>query len=141
MLSDRDTYTTIPISDLTRARRFYESALGIEPMMVTDGGVMYRSGGTRFFVYPSAHKASGHTQMSWVVSDIRAEVAALRGMGIEFLEYEVPGVKMVDGIAQSGPAVWTAYFNDPDGNLLGLTQIGWRRSLPAAGLRTPFVHE
>jgi hypothetical protein len=31
---------------------------------------------------------------------------------------------MVDGIAQSGPEVWTAWFKDPDGNLLGLTQLG-----------------
>jgi catechol 2,3-dioxygenase-like lactoylglutathione lyase family enzyme len=124
MLSSSDTYTTIPVSDLGRARQFYEVMLGIAPVMVTEGGVMYRSGGSQFFVYPSAHKASGHTQMSWVVGDIKAEVAALRGKGIDFLEYDVPGVKMVDGIAQSGPGVWTAYFNDPDGNLLGLTQIG-----------------
>jgi catechol 2,3-dioxygenase-like lactoylglutathione lyase family enzyme len=124
MLNDSDSYTTIPVSDLARAQRFYSETLGLTPAMVTEGGVMYRTGGTRFFVYPSAHKASGHTQMSWVVGDIRAEVAALKAKGIEFLEYDVPGVKMVDSIAQSGPAVWTAYFRDPDGNLLGLTQIG-----------------
>jgi catechol 2,3-dioxygenase-like lactoylglutathione lyase family enzyme len=124
MLNTSDTYTTIPVSDLARAQRFYSETLGLTPAMVTEGGVMYRTGGTQFFVYPSAHKASGHTQMSWVVGDIKAEVAALKAKGIEFLEYEVPGVKMVDSIAQSGPAVWTAYFRDPDGNLLGLTQIG-----------------
>jgi len=124
MLNDSDTYTTIPVSDLARAQRFYSETLGLTPAMITEGGVMYRTGVTRFFVYPSAHKASGHTQMSWVVGDIKAEVAALKARGIEFLEYDVPGLKMVDSIAQSGPAVWTAYFRDPDGNLLGLTQIG-----------------
>jgi catechol 2,3-dioxygenase-like lactoylglutathione lyase family enzyme len=124
MLSQSGTYTTIPVSDLERAQRFYSERLGLTPEMVTEGGVMYRSGGTRFFVYPSRYKASGHTQMSWVVGDIKAEVAALRDKGIEFVEFDVPGVKTVDGISQSGPAVWTAYFRDPDGNLLGLTQIG-----------------
>jgi catechol 2,3-dioxygenase-like lactoylglutathione lyase family enzyme len=124
MLNDSDTYTTIPVSDLERARHFYTETLGLSPAMVTEGGAMYRSGGTQFFVYPSAYKASGHTQMSWVVGDIKAEVAALRGKGVLFEEYDRPGVKTVDGIAQSGPAVWTAYFRDPDGNLLGLTQIG-----------------
>jgi catechol 2,3-dioxygenase-like lactoylglutathione lyase family enzyme len=124
MLNENDTYTTIPVSDLAGAQRFYSETLGLTPVMATEGGVMYRSGGTQFFVYPSAHKASGHTQMSWVVRDIKAEVAALKQKGIEFLEFDVPGVTMVDGIAQSGPAVWTAYFRDPDGNLLGLTQIG-----------------
>lgn len=124
MLTNSDTYTTIPVSDLERATQFYGTTLGIAAAMVTEGGVMYRSGGTRFFVYPSAYKASGHTQMSWVVGDIKAEVAALRGKGIELVEFDVPGVKTVDGISRVGPAVWAAYFRDPDGNLLGLTQIG-----------------
>jgi catechol 2,3-dioxygenase-like lactoylglutathione lyase family enzyme len=124
MLNESDTYTTIPVSDVARAQRFYSETLGLTPAMVTEGGVMYRSGGTQFFVYPSGFKASGHSQMSWVVGDIKAEVAALRGKGIEFVEFDVPGVKTVDGISQSGPTVWTAYFRDPDGNLLGLTQIG-----------------
>jgi catechol 2,3-dioxygenase-like lactoylglutathione lyase family enzyme len=124
MLNDSDPYTTIPVSDLERARHLYTETLGLSPAMVTEGGVMYRSGGTQFFVYPSAFKASGHTQMSWVVAHIKAEVAALRARGIEFEEFDRPGIKTVDGIAQSGPGVWTAYFRDPDGNLLGLTQIG-----------------
>ena len=124
MLNESNTYTTIPVSNLERAQRFYTETLGLTPAMVTEGGVMYRSGDTQFFVYPSRYKASGHTQMSWLVGDIKAEVAALRGKGIEFVEFDVPGVTTVDGISQSGPAVWTAYFRDPDGNLLGLTQIG-----------------
>jgi catechol 2,3-dioxygenase-like lactoylglutathione lyase family enzyme len=124
MLSDKSTYTTIPVSDLERARRFYEETLGLKPDMVTEGGVMYRSGPTQFFVYPSAFKASGHTQMSWVVGDIKAEVAELKAMGIEFEDLSARGVETVDGVSQVGPNVWTAYFRDPDGNLLFLTQIG-----------------
>lgn len=124
MLSDKKTYTTIPVSDLERAKHFYSATLGLKPDMVTEGGVMYGSGGTQFFVYPSGYKASGHTQMSWLVGDIKAEVAALKAMGIEFVDFDLPGIKTVDSIAQSGPNVWTAWFRDPDGNLLGLTQIG-----------------
>jgi catechol 2,3-dioxygenase-like lactoylglutathione lyase family enzyme len=124
MLSDKRTYATIPVSDLERARRFYEDTLGMPASMVTEGGVMYASAGTEFFVYPSRTRAAGHTQMSWRVSDIKAEVAALRVKGIRFEEYDLPGIKTVDGIVQSGPAVWTAWFRDPDGNLLGLTQVG-----------------
>jgi catechol 2,3-dioxygenase-like lactoylglutathione lyase family enzyme len=125
MLSDKKTYTTIPVSDLARAQEFYEKTLGLAADMVTEGGVMYGSGGTQFFVYPSRSKASGGPiQMSFIVGDIKAEVAALRARGIKFEVFDVPGVNTVDGIAQSGPAVWTAFFRDPDGNLLGLTQIG-----------------
>ena len=124
MLTDKRSYTTIPVSDLGRAKKFYGETLGLTVEMDTEGGVMYSSGGTQIFVYPSRYKASGHSQMSWVVDDIKAEVAALKAKDIQFEEYDFPGVKTVDGIAQSGPNVWTAYFRDPDGNLLGLTQIG-----------------
>ena len=103
---------------------FYGDTLGLKAEMVTEGGTMYASGGTQFFVYPSRYKASGHTQMSWQVGDIKAEVATLKAKGIDFEEYDLPGIKTVDGIVQSGPDVWTAWFRDPDGNLLGLTQIG-----------------
>ena len=123
MLTDKKTYATLPTSDLARARRFYEGALGLRPEMVTEGGVMYGSGGTQFFVYPSRNKAGGHTQMSWLVKDIKAEVAGLKAKGVMFEEYDRPGIKTVDSVVQSGPAVWTAWFKDPDGNLLGLTQI------------------
>lgn len=85
---------------------------------------MYGSGGTQFFVYPSSYRAAGHTQMSWQVTDIKAEVAAPKAKGIELAPFDLPGVKTVDGISQSGPNVLTAWFKDPDGNLLGLSQIG-----------------
>ena len=124
MLNDKKTYTSLPVSDLAAARQFYEGTLGMIPDMVTEGGIMYGSGGTQFFVYPSRTKAAGHTQMSWRVPDIKAEVAELSAKGIRFEEYDRPGIKTVEGIVQSGPAVWTAWFKDPDGNLLGLTQIG-----------------
>lgn len=124
MLSDKPTYSTLPVSDLAAARRFYEDTLGLSPMLVTEGGVMYSTGGTQFFVYPSRTRAAGHTQMSWRVADIKGEAAELRARGVRFEVYEIPGVEFVDGIAHSGPDVWTAWFKDPDGNLLGLTQIG-----------------
>ena len=124
MLNDKKTYSTIPVTDLGAARRFYEETLGLQPEMVTEGGVMYGSGGSQFFVYPSRTRAAGHTQMSWLVPDIKAEVAALKGKGVKFEHYDIPGLEMVDEIAHSGPDVWTAWFKDPDGNVLGLTQIG-----------------
>jgi catechol 2,3-dioxygenase-like lactoylglutathione lyase family enzyme len=124
MLNEKRTYTTIPVSDLERAKRFYSEILGMHAEMVTEGGIMYGSGGTQFFVYPSGYRASGHTQMSWQVDDIEAEVAVLKQKGISFEEFERPGIKSVGGIYQSGPSVKTAWFKDPDGNLLGLTQIG-----------------
>ena len=124
MLTDKSTYATLPVADLDRARRFYSETLGIEEQMATEGGVMYSSGGTSFFVYPSRTRPAGHTQMSWRVADIKNEVAELRAHGIELERFEIPGVESEHGINHVGPNVWTAWFKDPDGNLLGLTQIG-----------------
>lgn len=78
MLKDNDTYATIPVADRARASKFYGETLGLPVERDTEGGVMYRSGATRLFVYPSGYKAGGHTQMSWFVGDIKAEVAALK---------------------------------------------------------------
>jgi catechol 2,3-dioxygenase-like lactoylglutathione lyase family enzyme len=123
LLKDSDTYSTIPVSDIALAKQFYGETLGLTIERDTEGGVMFRSGATRLFVYPSRYKAGGHTQMSWFVKDIKAEVLDLKARGIQFEHYDVPGLPMVDGIAQSGPGVQTAWFKDPFGNLLGLTQI------------------
>ena len=122
MLTDKSTYATLPVTDFARAKKFYGDTLGLAIELDTDGGVMYRSGATLFFVYPSRLKPSGHTQMSWLVPDIKSEVAELRKKGIQFEDYDVPGVDKIDGIFHVGPNVWTAWFKDPDGNLLGLTQ-------------------
>jgi catechol 2,3-dioxygenase-like lactoylglutathione lyase family enzyme len=70
------------------------------------------------------HRASGHTVVGWHVSDIRAAIAALREKGVEFQIYE--------GFGQDADGVWAspdggakvAWFRDPDGNGLSLTQIG-----------------
>ena len=125
MLRDKEAYATIPVTDIARAKKFYGDTLGLDLERDTEGGVMYRAGVGRFFVYPSRFRAAGHTQLSWIVPDIKAEVRELRNKGVQFEQYDnIPGLTMVDGIAHSGPDVWTAYFKDPDGNLLGLTQLG-----------------
>lgn len=125
MLRDSEPYATIPVTDIARAKRFYGETLGFAVERDTEGGVMYRAGSGRFFVYPSRFRAGGHTQLSWVVPDIRAEVRELKAKGVEFEQYDnIPGLTMVDNVAHSGPDVWTAFFKDPDGNLLGLTQLG-----------------
>jgi hypothetical protein len=44
---------------------------------------------------------------------------------VRFEQFDnIPGLTMVESVVQSGPEVWTAWFKDPDGNLLGLTQLG-----------------
>ena len=123
MLSESRSHATIPVSDFERAKRFYGDVLGFSSEMDTPGGVMYACGGTRFLVYPTSSRASRqHTQIGWEVSDIKAAVADLMARGVTFEVYELPGLKTEGGIAQTGP-VSSAWFRDPDGNLLSVVQL------------------
>jgi catechol 2,3-dioxygenase-like lactoylglutathione lyase family enzyme len=102
MLNDSPIFTTIPASDLDRARAFYGEKLGLTPSQVLpQGDLEYESGGIRFYVTKSAGKSSGEfTQASWAVEDIDATAAELRSRGVTFEEYDLPelGLKTVDGI-------------------------------------------
>ena len=123
MLPGRRTHTTLPTSDLERSRRFYEGVLGFEPADVSPGGVTYESAdGTTFLVFPSAGRAAGtHTQMGFTVPQIEAEMRELKERGVTFESYDVPGFDRATSIASS-PGLRTAWFKDPDGNLIGLVQ-------------------
>jgi catechol 2,3-dioxygenase-like lactoylglutathione lyase family enzyme len=122
MLSEFPVHTTLPAQDLARARAFYEQKLGFKPAEEAGGGVLYESGGTRFFVFASGGVASGsHTQMGWRVPDVEAEVRGLKAHGVAFEEYDFPGLKTVDGVAQT-PGGKAAWFKDSEGNLLGIVE-------------------
>ena len=56
MLKDGDTYSTIPVSDMARAREFFGETLGLSIARDTEGGVMYRSGTTLFSSIPAVTK-------------------------------------------------------------------------------------
>ena len=122
MLSDNPVYATLPTSDVASLRRFYEEVLGFSVRQETPAGIFFQAGeGTYFAVTRSSGKAAGsHTQMAFVVSDIEAEVHALRARGVAFETYETP--KTVKGIADMGVGR-AAWLRDPDGNLIGMIQL------------------
>ena len=115
---------TIPAADLARARKFYEETLGFVPEQDNPDGVLYESGGTRFLVYPSQFAGTGkQTVASWNVDDLDKVAADLRGRGITFEQYDMPGVKTdKNGIATFGDnrGFW---FKDPEGNILSVIQM------------------
>jgi predicted enzyme related to lactoylglutathione lyase len=122
MLSDHQVYAAIPTADLDAARGFYEEVLGFVPREANPAGIYYDGGvGTYFVLTRSSGKASGsHTQMAFRVSEIESEVRDLQRRGVTFEEYETP--KTVDGIATI-PIGRTAWFRDPEGNLIGMIQF------------------
>ena len=124
MLADRRCHTTLPVPDVDRARHFYEETLGFTPFEVRPSAVFYRAGeGTLFALSKSSGRPSGAvTQMAFSVPDVEAEVAELQARGVVFEEYDLPGLRTENGVAQIG-AGRAAWFFDPDRNLLGIVQL------------------
>jgi catechol 2,3-dioxygenase-like lactoylglutathione lyase family enzyme len=128
MLSNARLAARLPTEDLDRARAFYAEKLGLEPVEERPGGLRYVGASGEFGLFQSAGTASGdHTQMGWEVDDIEATVRELRARGVVFEEYDLPGLKTVDGIADiegnypsKGSGERAAWFRDSEGNMLGV---------------------
>lgn len=123
MLQKSPIYAYIPAQDLERARKFYEQKVGLKPDQEMNGGVVYESGGgTAAFLYPTPNAGTSRaSQAFWQVADIEAEVAELKKRGVKFEEYDVPGMKTVNGIATGGGAK-AAWFKDSEGNNMAVIQ-------------------
>lgn len=114
---------TLPARDLERAKNFYSERLGLVASGEDRQGVHFVVGGTRFRLFRSGGSASGsHTQLALMVGDIDAQVQALRERGLTFVDYDYPNLKTVGGIADLGYAR-AAWFNDSEGNLLGIAEM------------------
>ncbi len=128
MLEDSKVAARIPAQDLQRARSFYAEKLGLEPSVELPGGLLYRCGEGEFALFESAGAASGdHTQMSWQVEDIETIVEWLRARGVVFEEYDFPGLRTVNGIAEVRDSEGNlfgkgAWFRDSEGNVLGINR-------------------
>ena len=123
-LSDSPVSAAIPVSDIDRARGFYEGALGLSGGEVEpDGGVTYAcADGTSIHPYPSPGNAgkSGATIAFWSVADVEATVDELSGKGVSFEQYGEPFETDEKGIARFEGNAAGAWFRDPDGNILAL---------------------
>ena len=123
MLENYDVLATIPAQDLERAKSFYADKLGLKPSEERPDGLRYHCGNGGFLLFQSSGKASGdHTQLGWDVDDLEATVEELRGRGVVFEEYDLPGLKTVNGIAEIAGEKG-AWFKDSEGNLLALGQM------------------
>jgi catechol 2,3-dioxygenase-like lactoylglutathione lyase family enzyme len=114
------------VSDLARARAFYEQQLGLPAGVEEDGGVRYAAAeGTALFIYLSPENAgrSKATVAGWFVDDLDATVAELAERGATFEQYDQPGIKTDEhGIFANG-ALRAAWVKDPDGNTIALTEV------------------
>ncbi|HEY4396751.1 MAG TPA: VOC family protein [Acidimicrobiia bacterium] len=130
LLENAEVSARLPAQDLDRARAFYSDKLGLEPVEERPGGLRYRCGDCFFSVFQSTGRASGdHTQMAFEVDDLESVVAELRRRGVVFEEFDLPGLRTVDGFADvegnypsKGVGERAAWFRDSEGNLFGIGQ-------------------
>jgi catechol 2,3-dioxygenase-like lactoylglutathione lyase family enzyme len=113
------------VSDMRRAREFYEGVLGLVPDTDTGDNVGYPCGGdTQINVYLSPNAGTAmFTIAGFDVDDIETVVAELTQQGVRFEQYDQPPIVTdAQGIAHFEGDAKVAYFKDPDGNILSLAQ-------------------
>lgn len=124
MLQDATPMGFIAITDYAAARAFYEGVLGLTVFSQDDYALVLRSGSTLIrLVKPQHIVVAPYTAFGWQVTDLDDKVFGLTARGIKFEIYDFLGE------AQTPHGVWTApsgdrvaWFKDPDGNLLSLSQ-------------------
>src|SRR5713226_341595 len=123
MLETGDVIAFAGSTDLSQARVFYEQTLGLRLIEQNDFACVFDANGTMLRVTAVGEVARpGYTVLGWRVADIAATVRGLTARGVAFLHY--------DGMDQDESGIWTtpawdkvAWFPDPGGNVLSLTQF------------------
>jgi catechol 2,3-dioxygenase-like lactoylglutathione lyase family enzyme len=124
MLASSKLIAFVSTRDPARSREFYEGTLGLP--LVSDEQPLalgFETGGTMLRVtIVQEHTPAPYTVLGWAVDDIQAAVGELQGKGVTFECYS--WMQQDDlGIWTSSGGARIAWFKDPDGNLLSLTQF------------------
>jgi len=121
MLGSIDIVAFVPTKDFEKARAFYEGVLGLRfvkndgfAMVLDANGIMVRVAKAQFTPAP-------FTILGWQVLDIEKIVTGLQGKGVQFERFGF--------FEQDALGIWTApsgdkvaWFKDPDGNVLSVSQ-------------------
>jgi catechol 2,3-dioxygenase-like lactoylglutathione lyase family enzyme len=125
-LSRYKVAAAIAVSNMNRAREFYEGKLGLSVGIDSGDNLQYRCAeGSVFHVYLSPEHAgkSTATLAGWGVNDVERVVDELASRGVAFERYdEGPIITDEKGIATFEGGATVAYFRDPDGNTLSIAQ-------------------
>jgi catechol 2,3-dioxygenase-like lactoylglutathione lyase family enzyme len=119
MLADSLAVTTIAVTDLDLAKRFYQEQVGLTLLDEAPFACRFGAGKGSQLSVRRGQPNVGQTVAHFEVDDLDAVVRDLTSRGVRFEEYETP--KTVNFIAQVGPAR-AAWFKDPDGNVLGVRE-------------------
>lgn len=123
-LSQYDVMAFVNICNVEAAKKFYRDALGLRLLREElPFALVFDANGItlRLAINQKLAPLPG-TVLGWQVPDIGAAVRAVQSAGVQFERF--PGMKQDDaGIWQSPSGAKVAWFKDPDGNLLGLSQL------------------
>ena len=129
MLSQQPIIAFIATNDAERALPFYRDLLGLPLVEDSPFALVFDLHGTMLRVQKTlAYTPAPHTALGWQVGAIEDEVRALGSRGVRFerfagMEQDELGIWLAPGPADQ-PRSKVAWFKDPDGNLLSLTQFG-----------------
>jgi catechol 2,3-dioxygenase-like lactoylglutathione lyase family enzyme len=123
MLGSAKIVAFAPTRNAEKARAFYEGVLGLKLVSEDKFALEFDANGTMLRV-ASVPKYDPHpfTILGWDVPDIDKTVTALSKKGVEFQQYGMPGQDK-RGIWTSPSGAKVAWFKDPDGNVLSVTQF------------------
>ena len=122
MLGGKEALATIAVRDVQAAKRFYEGTLGLTPIAPQEQEALtYQAGSAKILVYRSQYAGSNQaTAATWIVgNDLEKVVQGLRGKGVTFEHYSLPGLTLKGDIHEGG-GMKAAWFKDPDGNIHAL---------------------
>jgi hypothetical protein len=112
----------LPASDLGRAKQWWHDVLGRDPSYEETEGeaLFYEIGGTVVLVYRTDFAGTAqNTAFNLVTDDLDRDMTALRTHGVMFHDYDLPGLKTVDGVAELGE-IRSAWFSDSEGNIFAI---------------------
>jgi catechol 2,3-dioxygenase-like lactoylglutathione lyase family enzyme len=121
VLGNTDAIATIPVRNITAARKFYEGTLGLKQTPSGEPGVLgYKSGKASVLVYESQYAGTNKaTAVTWEVQDLEGIIRDLKAKGVGFEHYDLPGTTRKGDVHGTGKTK-AAWFKDPDGNILAL---------------------
>jgi len=125
MLRDKEAVATLAVKDLGAARRFYEGVLGLKVKNAEgEEALTFNSGNTQLIVYRSQFAGTNQaTAINFLVGDdIEKIVNGLADRGVAFEHYDLPGLTRKGDLHVAGDFK-TAWFKDPDGNILCLMNM------------------
>ena len=123
MLDKAKVVAFAAVSDTARAKTFYGGVLGLPLVEESPFALVYDANGTMLRVTPvGTVTVAPYTVLGWDVGDIAATVRGLGKSGVKFERY--PGLEQNElGIWNSPGGAQVAWFKDPDGNTLSVTEF------------------